>query len=119
MRSKVAPVPQQKSGRTQKRRPSSRAAGPSRDLGMETERPLDAEDVALSLLDAKVRAEEMRADLGSTEPHAGLSVRLPRAVIVQLLTEAAKRHITPSELIKRALMQYRPLKKAGRRLSAR
>lgn len=105
MRPKAAP--------SQKRRTKSTATEPARDLGTETERPLDAEDVALSLLDAKVRAEEARADLSSTEPHAGLSVSLPRAVILRLSAEAAKRNITPSELIKRALMQYLPMQKAG------
>lgn len=115
MRSKGAPSIRQSSGRTQKRRPSSRAAEPAKDLDTEAERPLDAEDVALSMLEAKVRAEEARANLSSTEPHAGMSVRLPRVVVVQLLAEAAKRNITPSELIKRALMQYPPLKRAGRR----
>lgn len=99
---------------SQKRQMKSTEAEPSSDLGTETERPLDAEDVALSLLDAKVRAEETRTDLSSTEPHAGLSVRLPRAVISRLLAEAAKRNITPSELIQRALTQHLPLKKAGR-----
>ena len=100
---------------SQKRLDESTETEPSRDLDTETERPLDAEDVALSLLEAKVRAEEARADLGSTEPHAGLSVRLPHAVILQLLAEAGNRNITPSELIHRALVQYLPLKKAGRR----
>ena len=107
MRPKAAP--------SQKRRAKSTETEPSRDLGTETERPLDAEDVALASLEAHVRAEEARADLSSTEPHAGLSVRLPRAVILQLRAEAAERNITPSELIKRALMQYPPPKKAGRR----
>lgn len=107
MRPKAAP--------SQKRRTKSTETEPSRDLGTETERPLDAEDVALSLLDAKVRAEEARADLSSTEPHAGLSVRLPRAVISRLLAETANRNITPSELIKRALMQYLPPQKTGPR----
>ena len=107
MKPKAAPL--------QKRRAKSIQAERSRDLGTETERPLDAEDVALSLLEAQVWAEEARAVLGSTEPHAGLSVRLPRAVILQLRAEAAERNITPSELIKRALMQYLPLKKTGRR----
>ena len=111
MRPKAAP--------SQKRRAKSTETESSRDLGTETERPLDAEDVALASLEAQVRAEEARADLSSTEPHAGLSVRLPRAVIARLLAEAANCNITPSELIKRALMQYLPLKKAGRRLSAR
>ena len=115
MKPKAAPSLRQSSGRAQKRRAKSTETEPSRDLGTETERPLDAEDVALSLLEAKVRAEEARAVLGSTESHAGLSMRLPRAVILQLRAEAAERNITPSELIKRALMQYLPLKKAGRR----
>lgn len=89
---------------------------PARDFETDIERPLDAEDVALSLLEAKVRAEEARVDLSSTtEVRAGLSVRLPRTLITQLQGEAAKRGITPSELIQRALMQYRPLKQAGYR----
>jgi len=96
----------------EKRWEESTEAEPSRDLGIEVERPLDAEDVALSLLEAKVRAEETRADLSSTEAHADLSVRLPRAVILRLSAEAANRNITPSELIKRALMQYLPPQKA-------
>ena len=104
-----------KAAPSQKRRAKSTETEPSRDLGTETERPLDAEDVALASLEAHVRAEEARVDLSSAEPHAGLSVRLPRAVIVRLLAEAANCSITPSELIKRALMQYLPLKKAGRR----
>jgi hypothetical protein len=88
---------------------------PARDFETDIERPLDAEDVALSLLEAKVRAEEARVDLSTTEVRAGLSVRLPRTLITQLQGEAAKRGITPSELIQRALMQYRPLKQAGYR----
>ena len=106
MRSKAAPPPGRRSGRTQKRQERSTEVEPSRDLGEEVERPLDAEDVALSLLEAQVRAKEARADLSSTEPDAGVSVRLPRAMIARLETEAAKRRITQSELIKRALMQY-------------
>lgn len=115
MRPKVAPSLQQRSGRTQKQRAKSTEAEPSRDLGTETERPLDAEDVALASLDALVRTEEARADLSSIEPHADLSVRLPRAVISRLLAEANQCNITPSELIKRALMQYLPMQKAERR----
>ena len=107
MRPKAAP--------SQKRQTKVTEAEPSRDLGIEVERPLDAEDVALSLLDAKVRAEEARADLSSTEPHVGLSVSLPHAVILRLSAEAANRNITPSELIRRALMQYLSLQKAGPR----
>jgi len=102
-----------KAAPSQKRQTKATEVEPSRDLGIEVERPLDAEDVALSLLDAKVRAEEARADLSSAEPDAGLSVRLPHAVILRLSAEAANRNITPSELIKRALMQYLPLQKAG------
>jgi len=107
MRPKAAP--------SQKRQTKATEAEPLRDLGIEVERPLDAEDVALSLLDAKIRAEEARADLSSIEPHAGLSVRLPHAVILRLSAEAANRNITPSELINLALMQYLPLQKAGPR----
>lgn len=91
---------------SQKRREESTETEPSMNLETETERPLDAEDVALSLLEAQVRAKEARVDLSSTEPDAGVSVRLPRAMIARLETEAAKRRITQSELIKRALAQY-------------
>jgi hypothetical protein len=106
MRPKGAPTPGRRSGRKPKRQERSGEPEPVRDLGEEVERPLDAEDIALASLEAQVRATEALADLGSTEPDAGVSVRLPQAVISRLETEAAKRNITPSELIKRALMQY-------------
>jgi hypothetical protein len=106
MTPKDAPTPGRRSGRTPKRQERSRETEPVRDLGEEVERPLDAEDVALASLEAQVRATEALADLSSTEPDAGVSVRLPRTVISRLQAEAAKRNITPSELIKRALMQY-------------
>jgi hypothetical protein len=77
-----------------------------RDLGEETERPLDAEDIALASLEAQVRAKEARADLSSTESDAVVAVRLPHAVVSRFEAEARKRCITPSELIKRALIQY-------------
>lgn len=106
MRSKAAPPPGRRSGRTQKRQERSTEVEPSRDLGEEVERPLDAEDVALSLLEAQVRAKEARADLGVTAPDEAVAIRLPHAVISRLQAEAAKHHITPSELVTRALMQY-------------
>ncbi|MDD5558190.1 hypothetical protein [Candidatus Methylomirabilis sp.] len=115
MKPKATPARGQRSGRTPQRRERSTAAEPSMDVGTEAERPLDAEDVALASLDAKVRTEEARADLSSIEPHADLSVRLPRAVISRLLAEADQCNITPSELIKRALMQYLPMQKGGGR----
>lgn len=101
------------------RRATSMESEASKRLKTEVERPLDAEDVALSRLDAKVRAVEARADLGSTEPYAGLTVRLPRAVISQVLAEATTRRITPSELVRRALVQYRPMRNTGQRPSSR
>ena len=88
--------------------------GPSAGLRIETEMPLDAEDVALASLEAKVRAEEVMADVGPARPLAGLTVRLPRAVIAQLRAEAAERNITPSKLMELALAQYLPLKEARR-----
>ncbi len=90
-------------------------ADPSTELTAETEMPLDAEDVALASLEAKVRAEETMADIGPARPLVGLTVRLPRAVIAQLLAEAAERNITPSKLVELALAQYLPLKGARRR----
>lgn len=100
------------------RRATSLEPEASKRLRVEIERPLDAEDVALSRLEATVRAVEARANLGSTEPYAGLTVRLPRAVVSQVLTEAATRRITPSELVRRALVQYRPLRNIGQRPSS-
>jgi hypothetical protein len=106
MRPKGKQPLRQSSGKTLKRRAISTEVETSEDLGTETERPLDAEDVALSLLEARVRAKEAQADLGSTELNAVVAIRLPRALIVRFEAEATKRHITASELIKRAVMQY-------------
>ena len=92
-----------------------RSAQASTELTAETEMPLDAEDVALASLEAKVRAEEAMADVGPARPLAGLAVRLPRAVIARLRAEAAERNITPSKLVELALAQYLPLKRARRR----
>jgi hypothetical protein len=92
-----------------------RSAQASTELTAETEMPLDAEDVALASLEAKVRAEEAMADVGPARPLVGLTVRLPRAVIAQLLAEAAERNITPSKLVELALAQYLPFKGARRR----
>jgi len=91
--------------------------GPSTRLGMETEMPLDAEDVALASLEAKVRAEEAQPKLGQAEAPSGLTVRLPRAMILQLRAQAAERNVTPSRLVELALAQYlRPQKpERGRR----
>lgn len=106
MKPKGTPTRGRRSGRPQVRRERSAESEASRDLREEVERPLDAEDVALASLEAQVRAKEAQANPGSVEPDAGVSVRLPRAVITRLQAEAAKRHITSSELITRALMQY-------------
>ncbi|MDE2058908.1 MAG: hypothetical protein KGL31_13510 [candidate division NC10 bacterium] len=107
MRPKAGPSLRKGTGRTQKRRKrSTEAELVKEDLGVEVERPLDAEDVALASLEAQVRAKEARADLGSTAPNTVVAVRLSSAVISRLETEAARRCITPSELITRALMQY-------------
>lgn len=106
MKPKGTPTRRRRPERTQVRRERSAEREVSRDLREEVERPLDAEDVALASLEAQVRAQETQANLGSAEPDAGVSVRLPRAVMTRLQAEAAKRHITLSELITRALMQY-------------
>jgi len=107
MKSKAAPAKGRRSGQTQAQRARSTTTDPvMEDFGVEVERPMDAEDIALASLEAQVRAAEARADLGVTQADADVSVRLPRAVISRLESEAEKRCITPSELIKRALMQY-------------
>ncbi len=106
MRSKGAPTSGRRSGQTQKRQRGSTEPERATELGEETERPLDAEDIALASLEAQVRAKEARADLGSTELNTVVAVRLPHALIVRFEAEATKRRITPSELIKRALIQY-------------
>jgi hypothetical protein len=106
-----------------KKRPRSARTGPLRqrsaqasaELTPETEMPLDAEDVALASLEAKVRAEEAMADVGPARLLAGLTVRLPLSVIAQLRAEAVERNITPSKLVELALAQYLPFKRARRR----
>ena len=106
MKSKAAPAKGRRSGQTQAQRARSTTTEPMIEDLAEVERPLDAEDIALASLEAQVRAAEARADLGVTQADADVSVRLPRAVISRLESEAGKRCITPSELIKRALMKY-------------
>ncbi len=68
--------------------------------------PLDAEDVALASLEAKVRAEEAQPKLGQAEAPSGLAVRLPRAMILRLRAQAAERNVTASKLVELALAQY-------------
>ena len=77
--------------------------------------PLDAEDVALAGLEAKVRAEEARKVIGPSSSRASLTVWLPRAVIVRLRAKASERQITPSELVALALGQYLSGEQTGRR----
>ncbi len=77
--------------------------------------PLDAEDVALASLEAKVRAEEAQAELGPVEAVEGLTVRLPPGVILRLRVQAAERSVTPSKLVELALAQYLTPERAGRR----
>jgi hypothetical protein len=109
-------APSRKRPRSAKTGPlRQRSARASAELTPETEMPLDAEDVALASLEAKVRAEEAMPGLGPARPLAGLTVRLPRAVMAQLLAEAAERNITPSKLVELALAQYLPFKRARRR----
>lgn len=106
MRPKAASSPGRRSGQTPKRRVTSSEADVGKELGSEVERPLDAEDVALASLEAQVRAKEARADLGSIGQDAVVAIRLSGAVMARLEAEATKCRITPSELIKQALMQY-------------
>ncbi|MBZ0169071.1 hypothetical protein MELA_02192 [Candidatus Methylomirabilis lanthanidiphila] len=107
MRPKAAPPAGRRSGQTQKQRTRSTEAKVVRDLSEETERPLDAEDIALASLDAQVRAKEARSDLGATGgPDGVVAIHLSGAVIARLEAEARRRGIAESELIKRALVQY-------------
>ena len=92
-----------------------RSAQASTRLGTETEMPLDAEDVALASLEAKVRAEEAQAELGLVEPIEGLTVRLPRGVILRLRAQAAERNVAPSKLVELALAKYLTSDRARRR----
>lgn len=98
-----------------KKQPRSARPDPSTELTTETEMPLDAEDVALASLEAKVRAEEAETGLGRGEPVAGLTVRLPRTVISRLRAQASEREITPSKLVELALAQYLPPGRRARR----
>ena len=81
----------------------------------EGEMPLDAEDFVLASLEARVRAEEARVDLGSQNLQAALTIRLPRTLLLRLRAQAAQRNVTPSKLIELALAQYLPQDSAGRR----
>ncbi|MBM2837032.1 MAG: hypothetical protein HW409_1221 [candidate division NC10 bacterium] len=81
----------------------------------QTEMPLDAEDFVLASLEARVRAEEARVDLGSENLQAAVTIRLPRPLLLRLRAQAAQRNVTPSRLIELALAQYLPLDSAGRR----
>src|SRR5574341_487277 len=81
----------------------------------EGEMPIDAEDLVLASLEARVRAEEARVDLGSESLLATLTIRLPRPLLLRLRSQAAQRSVTPSRLIELALAQYLPQDSAGRR----
>jgi hypothetical protein len=91
---------------------SKEATGVRRTEG---EMPLDAEDFVLASLEARVRAEEARVDLGSQNLQAALTIRLPRPLLLRLRAQAAQRNVTPSKLIELALAQYLPQDSAGRR----
>jgi hypothetical protein len=91
---------------------SKEATGVRRTEG---EMPLDAEDFVLASLEARVRAEEARVDLGSENLQAALTIRLPRPLLLQLRSQAAQRSVTLSRLIELALAQYLPQDSAGRR----
>ena len=81
----------------------------------ECEMPLDAEDFVLASLEARVRAEEARVDLGSQNLQAALTIRLPRPLLLRLRAQVAQRNVTPSKLIELALAKYLPEDSAGRR----
>jgi len=79
----------------------------------EGETPIDAEDLVLASLDARVRAEEARMDLDPENLLATLTIHLPRALLLRLRSQAAQRSVTPSRLIELALAQYLPQESAG------
>ena len=81
----------------------------------QTDMPLDAEDFVLASLEARVRAEEARMDLGPENLLATLTIHLPRPLLLQLRSQAAQRSVTPSRLIELALAQYLPQDSAGPR----
>jgi hypothetical protein len=81
----------------------------------ECEMPIDAEDLVLASLEARVRAEEARTDLGPENLLATLTIHLPRPLLLRLRSLAAQRSVTPSRLIELALAQYLPQDSAGRR----
>jgi len=81
----------------------------------EGEMPIDAEDLVLASLEARVRAEEARMHLGPENLLATLTIHLPRPLLLRLRSLAAQRSVTPSRLIELALAQYLPQDSAGRR----
>jgi hypothetical protein len=100
----------QKAGRSRERRVRSTGS-----VRKEAEMPLDAEDLALASLEARLRAEESRVDLDSEEVVATLTICVPRPLFLRLLSRAARHNIAPSRLIELALTRYLRPAKAGRR----
>ncbi len=111
----TGPLKKRRARSTERDPSTGRRTGPSAGLRIETEMPLDAEDVALASLEAKVRAQEAMADLSPTESFTGLTVRLPRGMILRLQARAAERNVTPSKLVELALAQLLPPERARRR----
>ena len=93
------------------------AADPSEERRTETTIPLDAEELVLDSLEAKVRAEEAKLSLGSSGALDTLMVRLPSAAMAELRAQAAERRIAPSRLAEIAVTRFLELqkKKARRR----
>lgn len=93
------------------------AADPSEERRIETTIPLDAEELVLDSLEAKVRAEEAKLSLGSSGALDTLVVRLPSAAMAELRAQAAERRIAPSKLAEIAMTRFLEVqkKKARRR----
>jgi hypothetical protein len=94
---------------------NERPKGAAVTLGKETETPLDAEDLAMASLEARLRVEESKVDLEPEQVVATLTISLPRHLFLQLLSGAARHNIAPSRLIELALARYLRPARGGRR----
>lgn len=87
------------------------AADLSEERRTETTIPLDAEELVLDSLEAKVRAEEAKLSLGSSGALDTLVVPLPSGAMAELRAQAAERRIAPSKLAEIAVTRFLELQK--------
>ncbi len=80
--------------------------GPSTEIAEGAAIPLDAEEMVLASLEAKVRAEEAKVDLGTPGAPATLILRLPSAAMAELRAQAAERRVAPSKLAETVLTLF-------------